>query len=320
MPGGDEAGSFGVVAPPRAPPGSPPPNTLAPPWDPSSIPGGPWGAQPSGVPALPALDSTRSFPSDPSDPDPDADTLCSFGLIAFLRPVTPGHGEALLHLFHPFRRHVTRRGGHCIICLVARPLRAAGGDLCQPAMRRVAVVGCGGSGKSWLSRELGRLLDLPVIHLDAHYWRPGWVEPPHAEWEAVQSRLVAGDAWVMDGNYHSTLHLRTARADTVLFLDRSRWACLWGVLSRWARLRGTEHAAPGCRERLNVPFLRWIWHFPRRTRPILLSACDAFESVGGRVIVLRTRRTAAEYLASVRRARTRALCRAIGAQEQKPLA
>lgn len=28
-------------------------------------------------------------------------------------------------------------------------------------MRRVAVIGCGGAGKTTLSRELGRLLDLP---------------------------------------------------------------------------------------------------------------------------------------------------------------
>ncbi|MER7128400.1 hypothetical protein [Streptosporangium saharense] len=37
-------------------------------------------------------------------------------------------------------------------------------------MRRVAVVGCGGGGKSHLAREPGRVLDLPVTHLDAlHY-------------------------------------------------------------------------------------------------------------------------------------------------------
>jgi len=184
---------------------------------------------------------------------------------------------------------------------MVRSPRAADGDLCTPAMRRIAVVGCCGSGKSRLSRELGRLLALPVIHLDAQYWKPGWVEPPRAEWEAVQAQLVAGDAWVMDGHYHSTLHLRTARADTVLFLDRSRWACLWGVLSRWTRLRGTEHTAPGCRERIDVPFLRWVWDFPRRARPKVLSALAAFEAMGGRVVVLRTRRTAAKYLATVER-------------------
>ena len=40
-------------------------------------------------------------------------------------------------------------------------------------MQRIAVVGSGGAGKSTFGRELGRLLGLPVIHLDHHYWRPG---------------------------------------------------------------------------------------------------------------------------------------------------
>jgi adenylate kinase family enzyme len=38
-------------------------------------------------------------------------------------------------------------------------------------MKRVAVIGSGGSGKTTLSRQLGALLGLPVVDIDAHYWR-----------------------------------------------------------------------------------------------------------------------------------------------------
>ena len=33
-------------------------------------------------------------------------------------------------------------------------------------MRRVLVIGSGGSGKSTVSTRLGRMLGLPVVHLD----------------------------------------------------------------------------------------------------------------------------------------------------------
>ncbi len=36
--------------------------------------------------------------------------------------------------------------------------------------RRIAVIGCGGSGKTHLARRLGALLNVPVIHLDAVYY------------------------------------------------------------------------------------------------------------------------------------------------------
>jgi adenylate kinase family enzyme len=176
-------------------------------------------------------------------------------------------------------------------------------------VRRVAVVGCGGAGKSRLARELGRRLSLPVVHLDAHFWRPGWVATPDAEWEVRQRDLLTGDAWVADGNYHRTLGLRTARADTVVFLDMPRAACLRGVFSRlarqWGRVR--EDMGPGCPEGFDAEFLRWVWTFRRDVRPVLLEMLRDFERVGGRVITLRSRRETAAFLRGIPAAGTVAL-------------
>jgi adenylate kinase family enzyme len=52
-------------------------------------------------------------------------------------------------------------------------------------MKRIAILGCSGAGKSTLARILGHRFGLPVIHLDQHYWRPGWVEPSKEEWRAI---------------------------------------------------------------------------------------------------------------------------------------
>ena len=48
-------------------------------------------------------------------------------------------------------------------------------------MQKVLVIGSGGAGKSTFARHLGTLLNIDVIHLDALYWHPGWVETPRAE-------------------------------------------------------------------------------------------------------------------------------------------
>lgn len=99
--------------------------------------------------------------------------------------------------------------------------------------RRVLVTGMAGSGKSTFSRALAARIGLPVIHLDFHFWKPGWVAPSEDEWREKQRRLLAGDAWIADGNYHETLELRLEHADTVVFLEPPWWVC-----ARRAFIRG----------------------------------------------------------------------------------
>jgi adenylate kinase family enzyme/gamma-glutamylcyclotransferase (GGCT)/AIG2-like uncharacterized protein YtfP len=172
-------------------------------------------------------------------------------------------------------------------------------------MKRVAVVGCSGSGKSRLARELGARLDLPVIHLDSHYWRAGWVPTPDAEWTAMQAGLFSGEDWIADGNFHSTLRHRIALADTVVFLDFPRAACLRGVLVRLLRQHGQVRSdmAPGCPERFDLTFLRWVWNFRRDVRPRTLDVLRDYESRGGRLITLRSRREVRDLLGAVSAAR-----------------
>lgn len=71
-------------------------------------------------------------------------------------------------------------------------------------MKPVAVVGSGGAGKSTFARELGRRTGIPVIHLDQHHWKPGWVAAAADERRAIQRDLLSGGAWIVDGNYGGT--------------------------------------------------------------------------------------------------------------------
>jgi adenylate kinase family enzyme len=101
--------------------------------------------------------------------------------------------------------------------------------------RRVLVTGMAGSGKSMFSRTLAAKTGLPVIHLDRHYWKPGWVAPSEPEWREKQRDLLAGDSWIADGNYSGSLDLRLERADTVVFLDTPWWVCAKRALLRGVR-------------------------------------------------------------------------------------
>lgn len=162
-------------------------------------------------------------------------------------------------------------------------------------MQRVLIIGCSGAGKSTLARELSERSGLPLIHLDQHYWRPGWIPRQEDEWGAAVQTLTAGPAWVMDGNYTRTLAPRVAAADTVVFFDFPAWRCLWRVCRRAVQWFGhTRHdMTPGCPERLTLSFIRYVARFNRDQRPRVLASLAAFE---GRLIVLRSPTEAAAFL------------------------
>lgn len=168
-------------------------------------------------------------------------------------------------------------------------------------MKRVLVVGSGGAGKSAFARRLASELDLPLIHLDAHYWLPNWTEPPKNAWSTTVARLLSEDAWVMDGNYGGTLERRIAACDTVVFLDMPRLLCLWRVLRRWWLYRGRvrpDVGAEGCKERLDLSFVWWILTYPGTRRPALMRQLDAMRGAK-RVVVLSSKREVEGFLGSL---------------------
>jgi len=155
-------------------------------------------------------------------------------------------------------------------------------------MERVLVLGSGGSGKSTLSVALGARTGLPVVHLDTHYWNPGWTPTPDADWRQKVARLAAEPRWIMDGNFSGTFDARFPRADTVIFLDLPRALCLVRVLRRWVDHAGRTRPdlAPGCPESIDLAFMRWVWSFPERSRPRVMEELAAHQH-RCRTVVLR---------------------------------
>ena len=113
-------------------------------------------------------------------------------------------------------------------------------------MDRIAIIGCGGGGKSHLARELGASLGITPVHLDTVYYDKDWNPLPKDQFAALQRDLVSAPRWVIDGNYASSLPIRLAAADTVIFLDLPARAC-WGIAQRRPSLPRRCHRRPAGR-------------------------------------------------------------------------
>lgn len=176
-------------------------------------------------------------------------------------------------------------------------------------VERIAVVGCIGAGKSTVARALGRTLGIDVFHLDRYWWKLGryrvigpetvaanTIDPD--EFRRLEKQIVAGDRWVIDGDA-ANKDLRLARADTVVFLDLSRWRCTLGLVQR--HLRNSYDYPDGVQGswRWVVFLTRWVWMtWPSERRPYLVAAISEHAGTA-QTFHLKDRRQVRSFLESL---------------------
>jgi adenylate kinase family enzyme len=117
-------------------------------------------------------------------------------------------------------------------------------------MRRIAVIGNGGGGKSTLARALGNHLVIPVREVDQVQWLPGWRRAPLDEVVPILESWAASDSWVIDGfGPWPVIDRRMGRADTIVYVDlpfhtHLLWAAKRQIVSLVRRRAWAGQTAP----------------------------------------------------------------------------
>jgi len=89
-------------------------------------------------------------------------------------------------------------------------------------MKRVAVFGNAGGGKSTLAKRLAELTRLPLYPVDKMQFRAGGDAVPHDEYLKVHAELLRREAWIIDGfGCVSSAWERFSAADTLIYVDLS---------------------------------------------------------------------------------------------------
>jgi adenylate kinase family enzyme len=160
-----------------------------------------------------------------------------------------------------------------------------------PKADRILVIGCSGGGKSTLSQKIARRFGLAYISIDRDVlWLPGWVQRERPEQHSMIAELSAGERWIMDGTNTSTFDIRVPRGDLVIWVRMPRWLCVWGILSRWITNRGRTRPemAPGCPEKMEWQFFRFVWTWEKVYGPRVLAGLSA-HAAGKPVLMLKSR-------------------------------
>jgi hypothetical protein len=111
-------------------------------------------------------------------------------------------------------------------------------------MKRIAVFGNAGAGKSALARRLAELTGLPLHVIDEMQFAPGGEAVPPEDFLKAHADLIRQDEWIIDG-YGTTASVldRFKQADMLVHVDPSLSALYWGVTARF--IKGMFGPVPG---------------------------------------------------------------------------
>lgn len=157
------------------------------------------------------------------------------------------------------------------------------------SMNKISIIGGSGTGKTTLSNNLGRMLDLPVYHIDGMNYEPNWVERDKQERDKMILEKVAQDKWVIDGTYNATLKQRLDSSEFVIFLDYSSFARIKGVLQRATKEHGKERPEiPGCNEKFDWKFFSFVLKWRKNKRHLITEALEELDK--NKVLIFKNRR------------------------------
>lgn len=166
-------------------------------------------------------------------------------------------------------------------------------------MKKIIVIGCPGSGKTTLSKQLSEKLNLPLVHLDVLKWRDGWTSISKEEFDELLQAELEKPSWIIDGNYNRTIPLRLRYCDTVIWLDYPRLTCILGALKRVITNYGKTRPDMGgnCPERFDLEFMTYIWRFNKENRKKYREIIKNLDGI--KFITLKNRKETDQFLKNI---------------------
>ncbi|MGB3637178.1 MAG: isopentenyl transferase family protein [Rivularia sp. (in: cyanobacteria)] len=133
-------------------------------------------------------------------------------------------------------------------------------------MKRVAVFGNTGGGKSTLSKRLAQTTGLPLTVLDLVQYKPGGEKVSDEEYKTVHEKILQQDCWIVDGfGSLDTVWKRLEVADTLVYIDlpvlqHYFWVTKRLIKGLWVAPEGYPENSPLVKSTLNAYYIVSLCH------------------------------------------------------------
>lgn len=133
-------------------------------------------------------------------------------------------------------------------------------------MKKVAIFGNTGGGKSTLAKALAEITQLPLTSIDKITYLPGGEPIAHADYLSIHAELITNDEWIIDGyGCVPSAWQRFAAADTLIYVDlpiiiHLAWVTKRFVKGVFTNPEGWPERSPMLRSTIISYRVLWLCH------------------------------------------------------------
>ena len=165
---------------------------------------------------------------------------------------------------------------------------------------KIHIIGCSGSGKTYLANALAKKYNIPHFDLDDIQWdnnTEGYgTKRPLEERNALLQEILNNNEWVIEGVYYAWVQQSFDEADIIYVLDMPRYLYKSRIIVRSIKRKlGIQQ---GKRETLKSVYnlLKWTETFQNKNLKEIKTILDKYEN---KVIWLSSRKDVREIIKAI---------------------
>ena len=165
---------------------------------------------------------------------------------------------------------------------------------------KIHIIGCSGSGKTYLANALAKKCNIPHFDLDDIQWdnnSEGYgIKRPLEERNALLQEILNNNEWVIEGVYYAWVQQSFDEADKIYVLDMPRYLYKSRIIVRSIKRKlGIQQ---GKRETLKSVYnlLKWTETFQNKNLKEIKTILDKYEN---KVIWLSSKKDVSEIIKAI---------------------
>ncbi|MBQ5601230.1 MAG: DNA topology modulation protein FlaR [Clostridia bacterium] len=165
---------------------------------------------------------------------------------------------------------------------------------------KIHIIGCSGSGKTYLANALAKKYNIPHFDLDDIQWdnnAEGYgTKRPLEERNALLQKILNNNEWVIEGVYYAWVQQSFDEADKIYVLDMPRYLYKSRIIVRSIKRKlGMQQ---GKRETLKSVYnlLKWTETFRNKNLKEIKTILDKYEN---KVIWLSSKKDVSEIIKAI---------------------